>query len=522
MQLAFFILLIPLLGVGLLLTDAQRQTAFPFESRKIWSVATRTLGGLAVMASLFLVCWSIVQLEGAWEPISQFLLHLLLAAALVLTGIQTYRLPATWPDAGDRTIAGENYDGSRDGSTGVLPAEVIDRYSPVSLLSDPQAARFRSGAWAITLYPIFFLLPLTLSFGVVLLFLGVVVFGFLLYWRRAFESQLLWLMCMVVRHQQPLAPELRALAMSKSVGLKKRLLAAADALDHGDELWLALERFKLLPAATTAVLRMTEGTSHVEMSLQRLANLSSRRLKQAQSSLLTESLMQALMLIVISAFIVSGVMYFIVPKLKVIFEEFGSELPRSTVALINLSDTLISSTSSFFWAGLALSVVIWKTICHLVGWGELPIPILMHWYPKRDAPEMFRSIAGIAQMKAGFPEKLQELAHRPGRPDLGARYQRISEAICEGNDLSEALWSERVATRTQCDAIAAGQRNRHAEFVLFSLADQLDLREQRRGSAWIELLRPAVVIACGLLTAFLVISLFVPVVKLLNDLSSAS
>jgi type IV pilus assembly protein PilC len=166
-----------------------------------------------------------------------------------------------------------------------------------------------------------------------------------------------------------------------------------------------------------------------------------------------------------------------------------------------------------------MAVFIWQALRHLVGWSSLPFPTLMHWFPKRDAPEVLRALGGIAVEQVSLPKTLLQLTDRRGRPDLGMRYRHIAESLGRGETLSQALFAEGLITPLQKDAIAAGERGGHLQFVLFSLADAIEQREFRRGAYWAELLKPFAIVTCGIATGFVVIALFLPVIKLLNDLS---
>ncbi len=260
-------LLIPLLGVGLLLCDWHRQTALPFQSRSAWTKVLKALGFLSVLAGVALavaVAMSVLnQRDSAWALISTFLLFGGLCLVALLTGLKTFHMPRTWPGAD------EDWD---DGA-------VLDRYSPLSLNADPQAAHLRSGAWFMTLYPLLFVLPILGILGIFLIVCSAIILSSVVQARRSFQSQLLWLLAIATRNKLPLADELRSLAEDRGVKLKMRLTQAAKNLDHGDPLWMALERHGLLPTATVAAIRVSEGGGRLNETLRRLATQTTDRLK---------------------------------------------------------------------------------------------------------------------------------------------------------------------------------------------------------------------------------------------------
>ena len=501
------ILLIPFLGVGMLLCDWQRQTALPFQSRSIWSIGLQSLGFLSILGGVALAVLAAQSLlPDPWSLVTVFPLIGGLCLILILTGLKSFSVPRSWPGEG------EDWD---DGT-------VLDRYSPPSLMSDPQAAHVRSGAWIMTLYPLLFVLPILGVFGIFIIVCSAVVLSSLVQSRRSFQSQLLWLLAIATRNKLPLADELRSLGDDRGVKLKRRLKQAAKNLEHGDPLWMVLERHGLLPTATIAAIRVSEGGGRLDETLRRLATQSIDRLKVFNLTQISEVMTQVFVLIAVGTTLVGGMMYYIIPKFKTIFEGFEVELPKSTQLLIGISNRVVDVSSvMFFWSGLAMALLVWHALRHLVGWSSLPFPVLMHWFPKRDAPEVLRALGGMAREEASIPQKLVLLAERPGRPDLGARYQRVSESMSAGESLSNALYDEGFLTRLQSEAVAAGERGGHLEFVLFSMAEAAEQREYRRGAYWAELLKPIAVVVCGLVTAFVVIAMFSPLVKLLNELSES-
>ena len=269
-----------------------------------------------------------------------------------------------------------------------------------------------------------------------------------------------------------------------------------------------------------AAIRVSEGGGRLDETLRRLATQSTDRLKVFNISQIGEVLTQVFVLIAVGSALVGFLMYFIIPKFKYIFEGFETEMPESTQLLIHMSDHVVNvSSEMFFWTGLVITLLVWHAVRHLIGWSSLSFPVVMHWVPKRDAPEVLRALGGIAREGQSIPQKLLLLVERPGRPDLGARYQRIAESLSAGQALSDALYEQGLLTRLQRESVAAGERGGHLEFVLFALAEAAEQREYRQGAYWAELLKPITVVACGLVTAFIVIAMFMPLVKLLNELS---
>lgn len=536
-------LVIPLLGLAILFCDAGRQQApliplfysnsiwsrwytklaQPFESapapnteqpeqirmpqtRAFWALCVRVSGAISVLVGLLLVVVGFALIMAISVPSQALTIPLIWGIGLVtiLTGWQAFGMPRSWPaDDEDQNAP-----------------EVIEKYCPLSLMSDPAACRLRGGAWVMVLFPLLYVLPILGVFGAFLIVVIGMIFSAVLQSRRAFQSQLLWLITIAVRNQLPLAEEFQALAINMGVKRRQALQQAAQDLNHGDTLAMALERNRLLPASIISAIRVSEGGAHYEEALRRLATYSSERLKSYSLSRLSEIFVQVAIMLSAWVIIVGFLMYYIIPKFAQIFDGFQLELPKSTRTLIDLSDNLMFGSSAIvFWTGIGMVIFYWKALRHIVGWSSLSFPAVMYWFPKRDAPEVLRALAGIATGLAPLPQQILQLKNRPGRPDLGARYQRISESISNGQTLSQSLCSEHILTPLQGEAVAAGERGGQLSFILFSLADSIEQRELRQSAYWAETLKPFFILISGLITGFVVFAMFVPLIKLIDKLS---
>ena len=497
-------LLVPLVGVALLVTDAWRQSVLPFQNRRPCAWAVQGLSAVCMILAIAIVT---ATFRSAIGDLAQIYLVLplagLLALVLIYTGIQGLRVPPTWPGAD------EDWD----------DPNVIERCSPISLLGQPEAARLRSGAWVMVLYPLLFLIPIFQLLGIFLAIFVTITVTAVVHSRRGFQCQLIWLLAIAVKNRLSIADELRQLSINRGVSLRMRLQEAAGNLESGDPLWLVLDREKLLPASTVSAIRVAEGGGRLEETLRRLAVNSTDRLRVFSISGISDVVTQVLATLTVVVAITSYLMYRIVPKLKGIFEGFDLKLPRSTETLVSVSDYFFTQGYApvFFWIGLGMVALIWQMLLHIVGWSSLSIPILMHFFPRRDAPEILRVIAGMIREQASLPEKLRSLVDRRGRPDLGARYQRIADRIIAGETLSQALSREGVLSSSQTEAVAAAERGGHLEFVLFAMADAIEQREFRRSATWAELLKPASVLVCAGVVGFIVIAFFMPLVKMLKE-----
>ncbi len=501
MWIVLLLLGLPALAWGLLWSDAKRQKHLPLRDRHWWAFLVRSFGGGLIGSGLVIVGRFWFDLPSDYLSIPFFLL---ISFAALYVGVQAHRVPNLLP--------GPDEDPDS--------AEVLNRLTPLSLLAEPIAGRMRSVAWFLIVYPLLFAVAFISVFGIGLILLLLLVLTNVLRSRRAFESQLLWLLTVSVRHQIPIAGELEQFSKSQGERRKRQLKAAVKSLNAGEPLSMVLQRHKLVSIPTVCAIRVAEAGPRLEETLLRLAHNATDRMRATSLDRLGGGLVQLTALMLVGTTILSGVMYFIVPKFKTIFEGFEVEFPAITTLLINASDmTFRGGSWWFFWIGAMSVGMTFLAMLQIVGWSGISFPLFMQWFPRRDGPEVLRTLAGASRDRATLPERLALAADRPGRPDLGARYQRVADAVRDGGELGPALQREGLVSPLQAEGIAAAEKAGHLEFMLTSLAEAIHRKQVRRFTFWAELVNPVLVIAAGCVVAFVVIGLFMPLVKLLGELS---
>ncbi len=336
------------------------------------------------------------------------------------------------------------------------------------------------------------------------------------------EAQLLWALTLATENGLPLESEVEAFALTLWRGPRRKLETFAGLLRDGHSFADALELApRVLPRPIIMELRVAEELGTLPEALRQCALRQTRALSTAltDGSLMSWAAYAWGMLLVIPL-LVSFLVIFIVPKFKSIFNDFDVELPALTRGLIQGSE-IVSDNFGMLSLLFAVPILIAMaaTVAHIVGWGNLNVPLLMRWFPRRDAPELLRSLA--LSVRAGRPltPLLVEMADHQHRSDLAGRYRRMAQTLAAGEPTGQVLCQEGFIRDVEASALEASARNDNLPWTLRMLADGMDSRERRRIQFWIELLKPLFIVAIGLLVGLVVLGMFLPLVKLLNDLS---
>ncbi len=485
------VLLIPALGGGLLLAEWQSRSALSRRERSRSRIAVLVLGMALLPVAAALIAFAARRfrqadaLQSVYSVIQVLLLCVLLAAAW--SAIRLGRL-------------GEDQD---------LPVREAAR-------RNRYADQMRLSAWLLVSFPLLWLVTA-----------GVVIVAPLLYvvalWStavRARQGRLLWLLTIAVENGMSLADELDAFALEFHGPRRLRLRDLADRLRDGSSLADGLEvDGKLLPAVDVLAIRVGEETGTLPATLRGAALRHAGVMRQTYIDGSVAALASYYWLVIAALFVMlTSLMYWIVPKFKRIFEDFGVPLPDVTKAVIHLSDHI----ATYFWliipaVSLPMSLIFVLSYMYLVGWGNLNWPLMMRWFPRRDAPGVLRSLAVAAASGRPLTPVVGTMAERHPRRDLGERLERIGLSLEAGEAPWASLQEEGFLSLREADVVNAAARARHLPFALHSLADSID-RIRRQRLLWlIELVNPLVVLGLGAFVAVYCVAFFLPLIQIVNS-----
>jgi len=100
-----------------------------------------------------------------------------------------------------------------------------------------------------------------------------------------------------------------------------------------------------------------------------------------------------------------------------------------------------------------------------------------------------------------------------------ARFDRLRERVRGGDNIWNALADLRIISRRDSELLSAAERAGNLAWVLEMLADRRDERRRRRWLALLEIAQPCVVLVLGGLVFFVAVGMFLPLIKLFNDLA---
>jgi type II secretory pathway component PulF len=337
--------------------------------------------------------------------------------------------------------------------------------------------------------------------------------------RASRQGMLLWSLAMAAERRLPLIPEFEDFALVTGGAWQSRARQVADRLRAGETLAGALERVPgLLPPFVTLAIQVGEETGSLPQALREAAlGICARQQRAGEVTSWSTFWVLISYLLVIGGTVVFFICYFIVPKFKKIFSDFGTELPPITQAVLHLADSGILLALPFGIMTVAL-------VCYvsglLRGWGEFDIPGINWLFPHIHGPPIVRNLAVVTETGRPLISGLAALANGYPKRPIRRRLQRVLQEVESGGPCWPALRRENLIGARDMALLAAAERVGNLPWTLRVVADGIQRRRWNRLLVWTEFLQPALIICIGLVVLVIAVAFFYPMVSLLEHVGT--
>lgn len=322
----------------------------------------------------------------------------------------------------------------------------------------------------------------------------------------------------------PILRSLRILeGQAKPGPLKNSLMNVIDEVESGSTLSEAMAKQpKCFDNLYVNMVRAGEAGGALEIILQRLAEFKERA--QSLKRKVQGAMIYPCAVILVATGIVGFIMYYIIPKFKAIFEGFQMTLPAMTQWLIWGSDMVVR----YFYLGPAIPFSVWllikiikknKTGEYIVDKLYLKIPLLGKILEKSIVARTARTLGTLISSGVPILEALIIARDTAGNAVFVRAFNHIYNAIREGESMAVPLKETRIVDDMVVNMVDVGEETGALDNMLYKVADVYDEEVEVLVDGLISMLEPIMVVVLGLIVGFIVISLFMPLIQLLNDLS---
>jgi type IV pilus assembly protein PilC len=347
--------------------------------------------------------------------------------------------------------------------------------------------------------------------------------------RRRRGAAILGYLEQAVRMNLPLPRLVGALGDSERGRMARDLQEAKLRLEQGGSIVSVLEALPKMPSRVLGLVAAAERSGRLPQVLSKLMEQRRRSITRGLGFLpfyRTYPLILGLVFICVTTII----MVFVMPKFESIFKDFHIELPAVTVAMLELCRV------AWPWVPLLVAILLIAMIVNTItsGWWigggyglvERPIARLVSFIPWFGRMQMDRALGDVLDcaadtIEAGRPieSSLSEAGHVCGNSRLRQRIDRWAANLSQGQPLPYAardagmppLVSGMLSTGMQTPDIAQ----------VFRFLGRYYSTRFSRAIALIEAsAAPVIAISIGIMVAWLALTIFAPMISLIQTLSS--
>lgn len=322
-------------------------------------------------------------------------------------------------------------------------------------------------------------------------------------------------------------PVLRSLKIlegqSKPGPLKSSLVGVIEDIESGSTLSEAMSKQpKAFDDLYVNMVRAGEAGGALEIILQRLADFKERA--QSLKRKVQGAMIYPVAVVTVATLIVGFIMVWIIPKFKAIFAGFGTKLPAITELLIKTSDVI----AGYWFMGpvIPIGIIVFLKVVRKNKTGEfildflaLKIPLMGKILSKSTTARIMRTLGTLISSGVPILECLTIARDTSGNAVFKRAFDNIYSAIREGESIAVPLKEARIVDDLVVNMVDVGEETGALDVMMYKVADVYDEEVTVLVDGLIKLLEPMLVVVLGLVVGFIVIALFMPLIKLLNDLS---
>ncbi|MEM6332901.1 MAG: type II secretion system F family protein [Planctomycetota bacterium] len=270
----------------------------------------------------------------------------------------------------------------------------------------------------------------------------------------------------------------------------------------------------------------------LDLILQRLADFLEKAAKLKRR--IIGAMIYPIAVVLVASVILLGIMIFIVPQFREIFDDFDTEIPFITQYLMDFSAWLagpifgiapeytipgvvyVALAPFGFFIGLKLLRKT-KPGKQVIDRITLLMPVMGGLVRKATIAKFTRTLGTLVNAGVPILDAVQITADTTGNGVYVAALEDVHESVRQGESFAEPLRKAKVCDSIVVNMIDVGEETGDLDKMLIKIADNYDEEVDVAVAGLMSLLEPLMVVLLGGMVGFIVIALFLPLVKLMQS-----
>lgn len=323
--------------------------------------------------------------------------------------------------------------------------------------------------------------------------------------------------------------------------LKKTIGDLALAIEGGSTFSEALAQHpKIFNKLYVNMVKAGELGGVLEVVLNRLAEFQEKA--QKIKGKVVAAMFYPVAVMTVAVVILGVLMVFVVPKFKEIFADMleGEALPGFTQVVLSISDTMKNYTIVFpEWAGgfpmpgpvpigIVVFAILFKVFVRtkfgrrVVDQGKLKMPVLGPVFSKVAISRFTRTLGTLVSSGVPILQALTIVRETSGNVIVASAVNKVHESVKEGETITQPLEQSNVFPPMVISMVDVGEQTGALPEMLMKIADTFDDEVDNAVSAMTSLLEPIMIVFLAVIVGSIVIALFLPLIKLIENVGDAS
>jgi type IV pilus assembly protein PilC len=296
-------------------------------------------------------------------------------------------------------------------------------------------------------------------------------------------------------------------------------------VEGGQTLTRALEKYpSTFDRLFVGLVNAGEVGGALEESLQRLSQFLEKdvELRRKVKSAMT----YPVMIMGFAVIVVIGLMTFILPKFMVLFDDLGiKELPGPTAMLKASSNFMVTK---WYWAlivvvGFVVALRIFvktKVGRRIYDRMKLKFPVFGKLAHKIALARFSRTLSTLLSSGVGILQAMETVAGTVSNDIISDAILSARASIREGERIGEPLARSKLFPPMVVQMISIGEESGSLDPMLAKVADFYEDEVDAAVASLTSAIEPVLIISLGVVVGFIVISLFLPLIAVIQNLSS--
>jgi type IV pilus assembly protein PilC len=309
--------------------------------------------------------------------------------------------------------------------------------------------------------------------------------------------------------------------------LKKILLDIGERVEGGESLSRSMQRHpRTFSNLFIGLIRAGEVGGVLEESLQRLSQFLEKDVELRRK--VKAALTYPILVIVAAICIVGFLVAYIVPEFADLFVDIGlkeEDFPEMTKFLINLSYNVRNN-----WLVIIISVVAvvlaWRMFVstrfgrRVADRIKLYIPVFGKLHHKVCMARFSRTMGTLLTSGVPILQAMETVAGTVGNSIMADAVLDARARIREGDRIGDPLEASKMFPPMVVHMIGVGEESGSLDFMLQKIADFYESEVEATLQSLTAALEPVLIIMLGFVVGFIVIAMFSPLIKVIEQLSS--